>query len=65
MSYSYKHALRAKGIKPIRRRAHTSKQPGDVELLPVRGVHIHQAQDNIVPFTPRERRALAALEEMA
>jgi hypothetical protein len=38
---SYKSVLRAKGIKPIRRAAHTVKRNGDVELLPVRGVHIH------------------------
>lgn len=65
MRHSYKQALRAKGIKPIRRRAHTAKAPGDYELLPVRGVHIHKAEDNVVQFTPRERHALAALEEMA
>lgn len=62
---SYKQSLRAKGIKPIRRPAHTTKQPGDVELLPVAGVHIHQARDNIVALNPKERRLLAALEMLA
>ena len=65
MPRSYKHSLRAKGIKPIRRAAHTAKAPGDVELLPVRGVHVHRARDNVVAFTFKERRLLAALEEMA
>ena len=38
---SYKTALRAKGIKPIRKLAHTDKSQGGIELLPVAGVYNH------------------------
>ena len=38
---SYKTVLKAKGVKPLRHPAHTVKKHGDLELLPVEGVHRH------------------------
>ena len=42
---NYQTVLRAKGIKPIRKPAHTIKNHGDLELLPVKGVHRHVKLD--------------------
>jgi hypothetical protein len=61
---SYKTVLKAKGIKPIRGAAHTIKNNGDVELLPVVGTHVHEIEqrDNVIQLAPA---LAAAMGEMA
>ncbi len=59
---TYKSVLAAKGLKPIRGRAHTPKAHGDLELMPVAGCHRHVVEsDNVVELIRRDQRAAVIL----